>query len=115
MIRTRYKDLLRVVTGLACVLLAAVTMGCPRDLNTPDPTDAQVCTVITDCNEMRCGFLRACIGGYCTKDPSLSVPCTDVGPMEDTGSSDVGADSGGFKDTGVGDTSADSIDAATDA
>lgn len=75
----------RVIATLAA-LAALMLPGCPRDVQEPEPGEAQPCEALEDCNAgLRCGGspLRACVDGLCESSPSLVVPCVrgrDAGP-----------------------------------
>lgn len=65
-------------------LLAALGLGCAKDLSVPDAPPGQPCTTLEDCapsGEPVCGALRACVGaddgesGVCEATPSLFRPC----------------------------------------
>ena len=61
--------------GLAALAVATVA-GCPPPPAPPPKQDAgQPCRAHEDCNERTCGLLRACVDGYCEREPSLRVPC----------------------------------------
>ena len=63
--------------GLLLGLLAmGGLLGCPPEPQPPPPPDGAVpCERLEDCNEARCGLLRACVDGHCEASPSLPVPC----------------------------------------
>lgn len=69
-------------TLTALVLLATTLLvGCPRDVQVPDPgEDATPCAETADCNAgATCGQLKMCVDGLCEATPSLAIPCPTAG------------------------------------
>lgn len=67
------------MAGTTVVLL--LVGGCPEDVDEPDiPPGVVRCEVTADCNELRCGVLRACVAGACEAPDAgtVFIPCQDA-------------------------------------
>ena len=65
---------------MSAALAVLCLTGCPREVQEPEPGEAQPCDALEDCNAgLRCGDnpLRACVDGFCEGSPSLVLPCVD--------------------------------------